>query len=177
MFVDWMENFPLEGKKENNEVGKMCRYCDSNILDALAINSKDEAVIINQDTETGEYFIDGLDERVYIDYCPMCRKEAGRVKQILDYGLELENVKKNELPDKDNEIIIQFNNILSEKYGLFEVDVLENDNLYFRGRIISNTKSENNAKLKLLIAELNEFYKKYNLKKVIKSIIAYGHTI
>lgn len=54
----------------------MCRYCDSNILDALAINSKDEAVIINQDTETGEYFIDGLDERVYIDYCPMCRKEA-----------------------------------------------------------------------------------------------------
>lgn len=81
MFVDWMENFPLEGKKENNEVGKMCRYCDSNILDALAINSKDEAVIINQDTETGEYFIDGLDERVYIDYCPMCRKEAGRVKR------------------------------------------------------------------------------------------------
>lgn len=58
----------------------MCRYCDSNILDALAINSKDEAVIINQDTETGEYFIDGLDERVYIDYCPMCRKEVRRVK-------------------------------------------------------------------------------------------------
>ena len=86
------------------------------------------------------------------------------MKHILDYGLELENVKENELPDKDNEIIIQFNNILSEKYGLFEVDVLENDNLYFRGRITSNTKSENNAKLKLLIAELNEFYKKYNLK-------------
>src|SRR5699024_2097616 len=61
---------------------EMCRYCDSNILDALAINSKDEAVIINQDTETGEYFIDGLDERVYIDYCPMCRKEARRVKVI-----------------------------------------------------------------------------------------------
>lgn len=99
------------------------------------------------------------------------------MKHILDYGLELENVKENELPDKDNEIIIQFNNILSEKYGLFEVDVLENDNLYFRGRITSSTKSENNAKLKLLIAELNEFYKKYNLKKVIKSMIAYGHTI
>ena len=33
------------------------------------------------------------------------------------------------------------------------------DNLYFRGRITSNTKSENNAKLKLLITELNEFYK------------------
>ena len=61
----------------------MCRYCDSNILDALAINSKDEAVIINQDTETGEYFIDGLDERVYINYCPMCRKEA--VMNIDDY--------------------------------------------------------------------------------------------
>lgn len=99
------------------------------------------------------------------------------MKQILDYGLELENVKENKLPEKDNEKIIQFNNTLSEKYGLFEVNVLENDNLYFRGRIISKTKSENNAKLKLLIAELNEFYKKYNLKKVIKSIITYGHTI
>ena len=99
------------------------------------------------------------------------------MKQILDYGLELENVKENELPEKDNGKIIQFNNSLSDKYGLFVVNVLENDNLYFRGRIISNTKSENNAKLKLLIAELNEFYKKYNLKKVIKSIIAYGHTI
>lgn len=99
------------------------------------------------------------------------------MKQILDYGLELENVKENELPEKDNKKIIQFNNTLTEKYGLFEVNVLENDNLYFRGRIISKTKSENNAKLKLLIAELNEFYKKYNLKKVIKSIMAYGHTI
>lgn len=55
----------------------MCRYCDSNILDALAINSKDEAVIINQDTETGEYFIDGLDERVYINYCPKCGRRLG----------------------------------------------------------------------------------------------------
>ena len=99
------------------------------------------------------------------------------MKQILDYGLELENIKENELPEKDNEKIIQFNNSLSEKYGLFEVNVLKNDNLYFRGRITSNTKSENNAKLKLLIAELNVFYRKYNLKKVIKSIIAYGHTI
>ena len=99
------------------------------------------------------------------------------MKQILDYCLELENVKENELPEKDNEKIIQFNNTLSEKYGLFEVNVLENDNLYFRGRITSNTKSENNAKLKLLITELNEFYRKYNLKKVIKLMIAYGHTI
>lgn len=99
------------------------------------------------------------------------------MKQILDYGLELENVKESELPEKDNEKIIQFNNNLSDKFGLFEVDVLENDNLYFRGRIISNTKSENNAKLKLLMAELNEFYKKYNLKKIIKRIIAYGHTL
>ena len=87
------------------------------------------------------------------------------MKQILDYGLELENIKENELPEKDNEKIIQFNNSLSEKYGLFEVNVLKNDNLYFRGRITSNTKSENNAKLKLLIVELNEFYKKYNLKR------------
>ena len=29
------------------------------------------------------------------------------MKQILDYGLELENVKENELPEKDNEKIIQ----------------------------------------------------------------------
>lgn len=99
------------------------------------------------------------------------------MKQILDYGLELENVKENELPEKDNEKIIKFNNSLSDKFGLYEVDVLQNDNLYFRGRITSNTKSENNAKLKLLIAELNEFYKKYNLKKIIKLMVAYGHTI
>lgn len=108
-----------------------------------------------------------------------CKVERRRnnMKQILDYGLELENVKESELPEKDNEKIIQFNNSLADKYGLHTVNVLENDNLYFRGRIISNTKSENNAKLKLLIAELNEFYKKYNLKKVIKKIVAYGHTL
>lgn len=99
------------------------------------------------------------------------------MKQILDYCLELDNVKENELPEKDNDKITQFNNELSVKYGLYGVYVLENDNLYFKGRIKSDTKSENNAKLKLLIAELNEFYKKYNLKKVIKSVIAYGHTI
>lgn len=98
-------------------------------------------------------------------------------KQILDYGLELENVKENELPEKDTEKIKEFNNSLSDKYGLHTVNVLENDNLYFVGRIKSNTKSENNAKLKLLIAELNEFYKNYNLKRVIKSVLAYGHTI
>lgn len=81
----------------------MCRYCDSNILDALAINSKDEAVIINQDTETGEYFIDGLDERVYIDYCPMCRKEAGRVKTEQEINEEIQKHKeaiKNKIGEK-----------------------------------------------------------------------------
>lgn len=98
-------------------------------------------------------------------------------KQILDYCLELENVKESELPEKDNEKIIEFNNSLADKYGLYVVNVLDNDNLYFQGKIYSNTKSENNAKLKLLIGELNEFYKKYGLKKVIKSMIAYGHTI
>ena len=98
-------------------------------------------------------------------------------KQILDYCLELENVKESELPDEDNDKIIQFNNTLSDKYGLYGIYVLENDNLYFKGRIISSTKFENNAKLKLLIAELNEFYKQYKLKRVIKSLIAYGHTI
>lgn len=99
------------------------------------------------------------------------------MKQILDYCLELDNVKENELPENDTDKIRQFNKDLSDKYGLYGVYVLENDNLYFKGRIKSNTKSENNAKLKLLIAELNEFYKKYNLKRVIKSMIAYGHTI
>ena len=98
-------------------------------------------------------------------------------KQILDYRLELEDVKENELPEKDKDKIINFNDNLSNNYGLFGIDVLENDNLYFKGRIISNTKSENNAKLKLLIAEINEFYKKYGLKKVVKSMIAYGHTM
>lgn len=98
-------------------------------------------------------------------------------KQILDYRLELEDVKENELPEKDKDKIINFNDNLSNNYGLFGIDVLGNDNLYFKGRIISNTKSENNAKLKLLIAEINEFYKKYGLKKVVKSMIAYGHTI
>lgn len=98
-------------------------------------------------------------------------------KQILNYCLELENVKENEIPNKDNEKIIKFNNSLADKYGLCAVNVLQNDNLYFEGQIFSNTKTENNAKLKLLIGELNEFYKKYGLKKVIKSMIAYGHTI
>lgn len=153
----------------------MCKYCEK----SETIKEKNfDITIVNSCLVVGNECSCGYDRaRFNINYCFKCRKEAGRVKQILDYGLELENVKENELPDKDNEIIIQFNNILSEKYGLFEVDVLENDNLYFRGRITSSTKSENNAKLKLLIAELNEFYKKYNLKKVIKSMIAYGHTI
>lgn len=98
-------------------------------------------------------------------------------KQIIDYCLELENVKENELPKEDIERLKKFNNSLADKYGLHTVNVLENDNLYFVGRIKSNTKSENNAKLKLLIAELNGFYKKYGLKKVIRSMIAYGHII
>ena len=66
----------------------MCGYCNADILNALAINKKDEAVIINQDVETKEYFIDGLEERIYIEYCPMCRKEAGRVKTILGKYVE-----------------------------------------------------------------------------------------
>lgn len=164
----------------------MCQYCekDKRRKRNLIINTPIVALRIIENNGLNALEIKSynrekqiVDNYKIINYCPMCRKEVGRVKQILDYSLELENVKENELPEKDNEKIIQFNNTLSEKYGLFEVDVLENDNLYFRGRITSNTKSENNAKLKLLIAEINEFYKKYNLKKVIKSMIAYGHTI
>lgn len=156
----------------------MCKYCEKGKKIEEVENDNIYFYIYGKHLRViGRVLNIPLGRDIIIEYCPMCRKEAWRLKYILDYGLELENVKENELPDKDNEIIIQFNNILSEKYGLFEVDVLENDNLYFRGRITSNTKSENNAKLKLLIAELNEFYKKYNLKKVIKSMIAYGHTI
>ena len=95
-------------------------------------------------------------------------------KQILEYSLELENVKENELPE-DKEIL-EFNDSLVEKYGLYSVSVLTNDNLCFVGRIYSNTKAENNAKLKSLTAELNKFYKKYGLKKVIKSMIVYGQS-
>ena len=67
----------------------MCGYCNTNILDALAINKKDEAVIINQDIKTGKFFIDGLEVNIPINYCPMCRKEARRVKV-----LKKENIKK-----------------------------------------------------------------------------------
>ena len=55
----------------------MCECCDANILEALAINKKDEAVIINQDIETGEYFIDGLEVNIPINYCPMCGRKLG----------------------------------------------------------------------------------------------------
>ena len=72
----------------------MCRFCDVNILEALAINNKDEAVIINQDVETKEYFIDGLEERIYIEYCPMCRKEAGRVKVEQEIKKEIQKHKE-----------------------------------------------------------------------------------
>ena len=98
-------------------------------------------------------------------------------KQILDYCLELDNIKENKLPEEDTEKLKEFNNSLSDKYGLYKVEVLENDNLYFTGRLKSNTKSANNAKVNLLIAELNEFYKPYGLKNIIKSMIAYGHII
>ena len=73
----------------------MCRFCDVNILEALAINNKDEAVIINQDVETKEYFIDGLEERIYIEYCPMCRKEAGRVKTEQEIKKEIQKHKES----------------------------------------------------------------------------------
>ena len=81
----------------------MCRFCDVNILEALAINNKDEAVIINQDVETKEYFIDGLEERIYIEYCPMCRKEAGRVKTEQEIKKEIQKHKeaiKNKIGEK-----------------------------------------------------------------------------
>ena len=55
----------------------MCGFCNVNILDALAINKKDEAVIINQDIDTGKFFIDGLEVKIPINYCPMCGKKLG----------------------------------------------------------------------------------------------------
>lgn len=55
----------------------MCEYCNANTLDALAINERNEAVIINQNVETGEYFIDGLKVNIPINYCPMCGRKLG----------------------------------------------------------------------------------------------------
>lgn len=57
---------------------KECGYCNINILDALAINKKNEAVIINQDIKTGKFFIDGLEKIIPVNYCPMCRKKVRR---------------------------------------------------------------------------------------------------
>lgn len=85
----------------------MCKCCDANILDALAINNKDEAVIINQDVETKEYFIDGLEERIYIDYCPMCRKEAGRVSTEKPIERPIELLRKISKEIYDNEFYIE----------------------------------------------------------------------
>ena len=70
----------------------MCGYCNTNILDALAINKKDEAVIINQDIKTGKFFIDGLEVNIPINYCPMCRKEARRVKVLKKGKYQKENI-------------------------------------------------------------------------------------
>lgn len=70
----------------------MCEYCNTNILDALAINKKDEAVIINQDIKTGKFFIDGLEVNIPINYCPMCRKEARRVKVLKKGKYQKENI-------------------------------------------------------------------------------------
>ena len=70
----------------------MCGYCNTNILDALAINKKDEVVIINQDIKTGKFFIDGLEVNIPINYCPMCRKEARRVKVLKKGKYQKENI-------------------------------------------------------------------------------------
>lgn len=70
----------------------MCRYCNANILDALAINKRDEAVIINKDIDTGKFFIDGLEVNIPINYCLMCRKEARRVKVLKKGKYQKENI-------------------------------------------------------------------------------------
>ena len=59
----------------------MCGYCNANILDVLAINKRDEAVIINQDIDTGKFFIDGLEVNIPINYCPMCGRKLGDDKR------------------------------------------------------------------------------------------------
>lgn len=84
----------------------MCKFCDVNILEALAINNKDEAVIINQDVETKEYFIDGLEERIYIDYCPMCRKEVRGVNEE-EIRERIELLRKISKEIYDNEFYIE----------------------------------------------------------------------
>lgn len=68
----------------------MCKYCNANVLEDLAINKKDEAVIINQNIETNEYFIDGFETEIPINYCPMCRK--GVRKMNLDNNKPVNNI-------------------------------------------------------------------------------------
>ena len=97
-------------------------------------------------------------------------------RKILTYSLELEDVKESKILD-DLDKITEFNKTLADKYNLYTVSVLENDNLCFEGKLFSNTKSENDAKLKLLIGELKEFYKAYGLKRVAKNLLLYGNTI
>lgn len=58
-----------------NEENLKCRYCDENELEALAINKNDEAVIINQYTDTKEFVIEGLEAEIFIDYCPKCGRK------------------------------------------------------------------------------------------------------
>lgn len=96
------------------------------------------------------------------------------MKKFLNYALELDGIQENKLPESDMEEIKSFNDTLVEKYNLQCVEVLKNDNLLFCGKIKSITKKENDAKLILLERELKEYYKKYGLKKIIRSALMYG---
>lgn len=98
--------------------------------------------------------------------------------KILNYELELEDIKESELPESDTEELIDFNKALVEPYGLDDIYVLEkNDNLLYVGKIKALTKRECDAKLTVLISNLKAKYKKYGIKKVSKKLLMYGTTI
>ena len=97
--------------------------------------------------------------------------------KILDYELELEDIKENELPESDTKELQEFNESLVEEFGIDNLYVLENDNLLYTGKIRAMTKRECDAKLTLLIAKLKSKYKKYGIKRVAKKLLMYGTTI
>lgn len=98
--------------------------------------------------------------------------------RFLRYELELEGVKENNLTKKDEKELLKYNNSIGEIYGLETVGVYEkSNNLCYVGRIMANTKQECKALLTILISELSKKYKKYNLIKIHKKMIAEGKII
>lgn len=95
--------------------------------------------------------------------------------RFLKYELELDGIKEDNLNEQDVKNLLKFNNEIGTTYGLQGVGVYENtNNLCYIGTITKNTKQECKAVLTLLISELKNKYKKYNLIKINKIMIAEG---